>query len=181
MFRDFNTIFSEAELRWMYHAGRLGIISLNIYFQCRLTCCFSLCLLYFNIEKNSHGNIDEVEKHSHQVATKFLSTILKVLLNEKNYICMLIQTRALRFVFSILDTIWKRFPIVNMHIFYRKFLWKLRYYINYIWYIMYTVQDYSFLYDNAVSPVIREDCDFTHMWKALVWQHRFTTRGSLDS
>jgi hypothetical protein len=34
LFRDFNTIFSEAELGWMYHAGRLGIISLNIYFQC---------------------------------------------------------------------------------------------------------------------------------------------------
>jgi hypothetical protein len=42
-----------------------------------------LCLLYFNIEKKSYGNIDEVEKHSHQVATKFLNTILNVLLNEK--------------------------------------------------------------------------------------------------
>jgi hypothetical protein len=59
----------------MYHAGRHGIISLHIYFQCRLTCCFSLCLLYFNIEKKSYGNIDEVEKHSHQGATNCLSTI----------------------------------------------------------------------------------------------------------
>jgi hypothetical protein len=89
----------------MYHAGRLGIISLNIYFQCRLTCCFSLCLLYFNIEKKSYGNIDEVEKHFHQVATKFLNTILNVLLNEKKYISMLIQTRALRFVLNTLDKI----------------------------------------------------------------------------
>ena len=32
---------------------------------------------------------------------------------------------------------------------------------------MYNVQDYSFLYDNAVCPVISEDCHFTHMWKAL--------------
>jgi hypothetical protein len=180
LFRDFNTIFSEAELGWMYHAGRLGIISLNIYFQCRLTCCFSLCLLYFNIEKKSYGNIDEVEKHSHQVATKFLNTILNVLLNEKKYISMLIQTRALRFLFNILDQIWKRFPIVKFHIFFRIFLWKLKYYINYILYIMYNVQDYSFLYDNAVCPVISEDWHFTHMWKALVGQHHFTTRGSLD-
>jgi hypothetical protein len=51
--------------------------SLHIYFQCRLTCCFSLCLLYFNIEKKSYGNIDEVEKHSHQVATKFPGTPIK--------------------------------------------------------------------------------------------------------
>jgi hypothetical protein len=35
-----------------------------------------------------YENIDEVEKHSHQVATKFLSTILNVLLNEKKYISM---------------------------------------------------------------------------------------------
>ena len=45
---------------------------------------------------------------------------------------------------------------------------------------MYNVQDYSFLYDNAVCPVISEDWHFTHMWKALVGQHHFTTRGSLD-
>jgi hypothetical protein len=93
---------------------------------------------------------------------------------------MLIQTRALRFVLNTLDKIWKRFPIVKMHIFYQIFLWKLRYYINYFVYIMYNVQDYSFLYDNAVCPVISEDWHFTHMWKALVWQHHFTTRGSLD-
>jgi hypothetical protein len=61
--------------------------------------------MYFNIEKKSYGNIDEVEKHSHQVATKFLNTILNVLLNEKKYISMLIQNRALRFLFSILDQI----------------------------------------------------------------------------
>ena len=146
MFRDFNTIFSEAELGWMYHAGCHGIISLNIYFQCQLTWCFILCLLYFNIEKKSYGNIDEVEKHSHQVATNFLSTILNVLLNANKYISMLIQTRALHFVLKILDNFWKRLPIVKMYIFYPKLPWKLRYYINYILYIMYNVQDYSFLY-----------------------------------
>ena len=31
---------------------------------------------------------------------------------------------------------------------------------------MYNVQDYSFLYDNAVCPVIREDWHFTRMWKS---------------
>ena len=182
MFTDFNTIFSEAELGWMYHAGRHGIISLNIYFQCQLTWCFSLCLLYFNIEKKSYGNIDEVEKHSHQIATNFLSTILNVLLNENKDISMLIQTRDLRFVSNMLDKLWKRLPIEKIHIFYPKYLWKLRYYINYILYIMYNVQDYrlAFFIDNAVCPDIHEDWHFTHMWKALAWQHHFTTRGSLD-
>ena len=33
---------------------------------------------------------------------------------------------------------------------------------------MYNVQDYRFLYDNTVCPVISEDWDFTHMGKALV-------------
>ena len=34
-------------------------------------------------------------------------------------------------------------------------------------YIMYNVQDYSVLYNYAVRPVICEDWDFTHIWKAL--------------
>ena len=34
----------------------------------------------------------------------------------------------------------------------------------------------AFFIDNAVCPVISEDCHFTHMWKALAWQHHFTTR-----
>jgi hypothetical protein len=55
---------------------------------------------------------------------------LNVLLNEKIYISVLIQTRALLFVLNILDKILKRFPIVKMFIFFRIFLWKLRYYIN---------------------------------------------------
>ena len=32
---------------------------------------------------------------------------------------------------------------------------------------MYNVQDYSFLYDNAVCPAISEDWHFTYMWEAL--------------
>jgi hypothetical protein len=51
LFRDFNTIFSEAELGWRYHAGRLGIISLNIYFQCRLTCCYGCAYLLLTLKK----------------------------------------------------------------------------------------------------------------------------------
>ena len=46
---------------------------------------------------------------------------------------------------------------------------------------MYNVQDYSVLYNYAVRPVICEDWDFTHIWKALarLWQHHFTKRGDL--
>jgi hypothetical protein len=114
----------------------------------------------------------KISKHNFECTVKW----------KKKYISMLIQTTApdLRFVFNILDEIWKRFPIVNMYISFRIFLWKLRYYINYILYIMHNVQYYSFLYDNTVCPVISEDWHFTHMWKALVWQHHFTMRGSLD-
>ena len=105
MFRDFNTVFSEAELGWMYQAGRHGIISLNIYFQCQLTCCLTCAYCILTLKNKSYGNIDEVEKHSHQVATKCLNTILNVLLNENKYISMLIQTRTLRLVLNIFDKI----------------------------------------------------------------------------
>jgi hypothetical protein len=76
---------------------------------------------------------------------------------------MLIQTRTLRLVLNIFDKIWKRFPIVKMHIFYQKLLWKLRYYINYILYIMYNVQDYSFLY--------RQRCLSGYTWGLAFYSH----------
>ena len=34
-------------------------------------------------------------------------------------------------------------------------------------YIMYNVQDYTVLYDNAVFPVLYEGWHFTHTWKEL--------------
>ena len=41
-------------------------------------------------------------------------------------------------------------------------------------YVMYNVQDYGVLYDNAVRPVICEDWHFTHVWKTPAWPHHFT-------
>ena len=62
---------------WYNISKYLFPVPINLLFV--LACAY--CIL--NIEKKSYGNIDEVEKHSHQVATKFLNTILNVLLNEK--------------------------------------------------------------------------------------------------
>jgi hypothetical protein len=46
--------------------------------------------------------------------------------------------------------------------------------VTYIKYIIFNVQDYSVLDNNAVRPVIREGWHFTHMWKGLAWPHHFT-------
>ena len=43
-------------------------------------------------------------------------------------------------------------------------------------YIMYNVQDYSILCENAVRPVIWERWHFTHMWKVLELLHHFAKK-----
>jgi hypothetical protein len=35
------------------------------------------------------------------------------------------------------------------------------------------------IYISAVRSFIFESCNFTHIWKALAWQHNFTKRGCL--
>ena len=44
---------------------------------------------------------------------------------------------------------------------------------------MYNVQDYSFLYDNAVCPVIIEDWHFTHMLERTCMTASFYYEGKL--
>jgi hypothetical protein len=41
-------------------------------------------------------------------------------------------------------------------------------------YVIYNVQDYSVLYNNAVHQATCEDWYFTHMWKEHQWPHHFT-------
>jgi len=42
---------------------------------------------------------------------------------------------------------------------------------------MYTVQDYSVLYNYTVHLVICKDLLFSHTWKSLVWLHHFINGG----
>ena len=46
-------------------------------------------------------------------------------------------------------------------------------------YIIYNVQDYSVLYNNAVRPVIYEGWHFIYMWKTLAWPHHYNKRQGL--
>jgi len=47
-------------------------------------------------------------------------------------------------------------------------------------YILYNVQDYKVLYNNAVRPVKCKGWHFTYMLKTLARLHHFTERRSLS-
>ena len=60
-----------------------------------------------------------------------------------------------------------------------RFMYLIDFCVSYIKYIIYNVQDYSVLYNNAVRPVICESKRLTYMWKTLAGRYHFTKMGGL--